>query len=156
MAKKKELKMYTEEEIKSIRENLKKAFDIDYIPVEIKIKRLYKDKKFVPLEGDMIYVHLPYDNDKFELKRGWHRLKVTYVRSGVVFFKYIDSKHKRTEDHADLDSSFIEEAYMGTIRLKDIAVPEFNLPLVKIEKGKCPFDVEVFDNEGNKLNNIVV
>jgi hypothetical protein len=55
MAKKKELKMYTEEEIKSIRENLKKAFDIDYIPVEIKIKRLYKDKKFIPLEGDIIY-----------------------------------------------------------------------------------------------------
>ena len=50
MAKKKELKMYTEEEIKSIRENLKKAFDIDYIPVDIKIKRLYKDKKFVPLD----------------------------------------------------------------------------------------------------------
>ena len=61
MAKKKEIRSYTEEEIKSIRENLKKAFDIDYIPVEIKIKRLYKDKKFVPLEGDMIYVHLAFD-----------------------------------------------------------------------------------------------
>lgn len=156
MANKKEIRLYTEEEIKSIRENFKRAFDIDYIPVEIKIKHLYKDKKFVPLEGDMIYVYLAFDNKKFELKRGWHRLKVTYVRSGVVFFKYIDSKHNRTEDHADLDSSFIEEAYMGTIRLKDIAVPIKNLPLIKFEKDKCPFDVEVFDNDGNKLNNIVV
>lgn len=156
MVKKKEIRSYTEEEIKSIRENLKKAFDIDYIPVEIKIKRLYKDKKFVPLEGDMIYIYLSIENKKFGLKQGWHRLKITYVRSGVVFFKYIDSKHNRIEDHADLESSFIEEAYMGTIRLKDIAVPEYNLPLVKIEKGKCPFDVDVFDNDGNKLNNIVV
>lgn len=141
------MKTYTEEELQSIRENLKKAFGFDYIPVDIKIKNLYKNKKFIPKEGDMIYVYLPMDNDKFELKQGWHRLKVTYVRSGVVFFKYIDSKHKRTEDHADLESVFIEEAYMGTIRLNDIAVPEYNLPLVKFEKGRCPFEVEVYKND---------
>ena len=141
------MKTYTEEELQSIRENLKKAFGIDYIPVNIKIKYLYRNKKFAPKEGDMIYVYLPMDNDKFELKQGWHRLKVTYVRSGVVFFKYIDSKHKRTEDHADLASVFIEEAYMGTIRLEDITVPEYNLPLVKFEKGRCPFEVEVYKND---------
>lgn len=141
------MKTYTEEELQSIRESFKKAFGIDYIPVVIKIKNLYKNKKFIPKEGDMVYVYLPMDNDKFELKQGWHRLKVTYVRSGVVFFKYIDSKHKRTEDHADLESVFIEEAYMGTIRLNDIAVPEYNLPLVKFEKGRCPFEVEVYKND---------
>ena len=141
------MKTYTEAELQSIRENLKKAFGIDYIPVNIKIKYLYRNKKFIPKEGDMIYVYLSMDNDKFELKQGWHRLKVTYVRSGVVFFKYIDSKHKRTEDHADLVSVFIEEAYMGTIRLEDITVPEYNLPLVKFEKGRCPFEVEVYKND---------
>ena len=141
------MKAYTEAELQSIRENLKKAFGIDYIPVNIKIKYLYRNKKFIPKEGDMIYVYLSMDNDKFELKQGWHRLKVTYVRSGVVFFKYIDSKHKRTEDHADLASVFIEEAYMGTIRLEDITVPEYNLPLVKFEKGRCPFEVEVYKND---------
>lgn len=141
------MKTYTEEELQSIRENFKKAFGIDYIPVDIKIKNLYKNKKFIPKEGDMIYVYLSMDNDKFKLKQGWYRLKVTYVRSGVVFFKYIDSKHKRTEDYADLGSVFIEEAYMGTIRLKEIAVPEYNLPLVKFEKGCCPFEVEVYKND---------
>lgn len=141
------MKTYTEAELQSIRENLKKAFGIDYIPVNIKIKYLYRNKKFILKEGDMIYVYLSMDNDKFELKQGWHRLKVTYVRSGVVFFKYIDSKHKRTEDHADLASVFIEEAYMGMIRLEDITVPEYNLPLVKFEKGRCPFEVEVYKND---------
>lgn len=141
------MKTYTEEELQSIRENFKKAFGIDYIPVVIKIKNLYRNKKFIPKEGDMIYVYLPMNDNKFKLKPGWHRLKVTYVRSGVVFFKCIDSKHKRTEDHADLESMFIEEAYMGTIRLNDIAVPECNLPLVKFEKGRCPFEVEVYKND---------
>lgn len=141
------MKTYTEEELQSIRENLKKAFGIDYIPIELKIRTLYSNKKFIPNEGDMLYVYLPMNNDKFELKQGWHRLKVTYVRSGVVFFKYIDSKYKRTEDHADLESTFIEEAYMGSIRLNDIAVPECNLPLVKFEKGYCPFEVEVYKND---------
>lgn len=141
------MKTYTEEELQSIRENFKKAFGIDYIPVDIKIKNLYKNKKFIPKEGDMIYVYLPMNDNKFELKQGWHRLKVTCVRSGVVFFKYIDSKHKRTEDHADLESIFIMEAYMGTVRLNDIAVPECNLPLVKFEKDRCPFEVEVYKND---------
>ena len=45
---------------------------------------------------------------------------------------------------------------MGTIRMKDVAIAEHNYPLVKFEKGNAPFDVEVFDKEGNKLENIVV
>ena len=149
------VKHYSEEQIKSIRENLQRAFGIDYLPVNIQIKYLYKDKKFIPLVDDILLVHLPYGNEKFNLKEGWYRIKVTYVRSGVMFFKYIDTK-KKNEDHADLLSTFVENAYMGTIRMKDVAIAEKNYPLVKFEKGKCPFDVEVFDNEGNKLNNIVV
>ena len=149
------VKHYSEEQIKSIRENLQRAFGIDYLPVNIQIKYLYKDKKFIPLVDDILFVHLPYGNEKFNLKEGWYRIKVTYVRSGVMFFKYIDTK-KKNEDHADLLSTFVENAYMGTIRMKDVAIAEKNYPLVKFEKGNAPFDVEVFDKEGNKLENVVV
>lgn len=148
-------KNYTTEEIKSIKENLQRAFGIDYLPVNIQIKHLYKDKKFIPLVNDILFVHLPFGNEKFNLKEGWYRIKVTYVRSGVMFFKYIDTK-KKNEDHADLLSTFVENAYMGTIRMNDVAIAEKNYPLVKFEKGNAPFDVEVFDKEGNKLENIVV
>lgn len=148
-------KNYTTEEIKSIKENLQRAFGIDYLPVNIQIKYLYKDKKFIPLVDDILFVHLPFGNEKFNLKEGWYRIKVTYVRSGVMFFKYIDTK-KKNEDHADLISTFVENAYMGTIRMKNVAIAEKNYPLVKFEKGNAPFDVEVFDKEGNKLENIVV
>lgn len=134
---------YTNEKLESIRFNLKKAFGLDYIPVSTQIKILYKDKKFTPLEGDMIYIYLPRGNKKFELKQGWHRLKVTYIRSGVVFFKYIDSKHNRTEDHSDLDSIFIQNAHVGTIRLKDIDITEQNLPLIKFEQDGCPFELDI-------------
>jgi hypothetical protein len=134
---------FTKEKLESIRYNLKKAFGVDYIPVSTKIKKLYKDRKFIPLKGDMLYIFLPFENKRFGLKQGWHRLKVTYVRSGVVFFKYIDSKHNRTEDHADLDSIFIQEANVGVIRLKDINIPEQNLPLIKFEQNGCPFDLDI-------------
>ena len=149
------VKHYSEEQIKSIRENLQRAFGIDYLPVNIQIKYLYKVKKFIPLVDDILFVHLPFGNEKFNLKEGWYRIKVTYVRSGVMFFKYIDTK-KKNEDHADLLSTFVENAYMGTIRMKDVAIAEKNYPLVKFEKGNAPFDVEVFDKEGNKLENVVV
>jgi hypothetical protein len=98
---------------------------------------------------------LPFGNEKFNLKEGWYRIKVTYVRSGVMFFKYIDTKNKN-EDHADLLSTFVENAYMGTIRMKDVAIAEKNYPIVKFERGNAPFDVEVFDKEGNKIENVVV
>ena len=149
------VKHYSEEQIKSIRENLQRAFGIDYLPVNIQIKHLYKDKKFIPLVDDILFVYLSFGYEKFNLKEGWYRIKVTYVRSGVMFFKYIDTKNKN-EDHADLLSTFVENAYMGTIRMKDVAIAEPNYPLVKFEKGNAPFDVEVFDKEGNKIENVVV
>jgi hypothetical protein len=133
----------TNKELESIRCNLKKAFGVDYIPVDTKIKNLYKNRKFIPCKGDMLYMFLSLENEKFGLKQGWNRIKVTYVRSGVVFFRYIDSQHYRTEDSAHIDSIVIQEAYAGTIRLKDIGVPEQNLPLIRFDKHGCPFGLDI-------------
>lgn len=38
-------KVYTEEELQSIRENLKKAFGIDYLLISNKVKDIFKHKK---------------------------------------------------------------------------------------------------------------
>lgn len=142
-------KVYTEKELLSIRENLKKAFGIDYIPLSNMIKDLFKNKSIKLQENDVLHVHLPYGKEDWDMKPGWYRIKVTYIRSGVVFFKYIDTKYKRKEDHADILSSFIEDAYMGTIRIKDVAVKECNIPLVKIERNENdPFPVELIDENG--------
>lgn len=149
MAKKKETKIYTEEELQSIRENLKRAFDIDYIPLSNKVEDLFRNKAIKLQENDILHVHLPYGKEEWDMKPGWYRIKVTYIRSGVVFFKYIDTKHKRKEDHADILSGFIENAYMGTIRMKDVAIKECNIPLVKIERYKNdPYPVELINEDG--------
>lgn len=145
-----EEKVYTDEELKSIRENLKKAFDIDYIPVCNKIGELFKDKKIKLEVDDVLHVHLPYGNDKFGLDKGWYRIKVTYIRSGVVFFRYMDTR-KKSEDHADIDSYFIERAHLGNIRIGDVSINKKNIPLVKIEKGKDPFPVSILDIDGKTV-----
>ena len=83
---------------------------------------------------------------------GWYRIKITYIRNGVMFFKYIDTKHKHKEDHADIKSYFTENAYMGTIRIKDINIKEYNIPLIKIERNKVdPFPVELIDENGDVI-----
>mgnify|MGYP003400474444 CR=1 FL=1 len=149
MKQKKETKIYTEEELQSIRENLKKAFDIDYIPLSNKVEDLFRNKAIKLQENDILHVHLPYGKEEWDMKPGWYRIKVTYIRSGVVFFKYIDTKHTRKEDHADILSGFIENAYMGTIRMKDVAIKECNIPLVKIERYKNdPYPVELINEDG--------
>ena len=142
-------KVYTEKELQSIRVNLKKAFGIDYIPLSNMIKDLFKNKSIKLQENDILHVHLPYGKEDWDMKPGWYRIKVTYIRSGVVFFKYIDTKYKRKEDHADILSSFIENAYMGTIRINDVSIKECNIPLVKIERYKNdPYPVELIDENG--------
>ena len=146
-------KVYTEKEILSIRENLKKAFGIDYIPLSNMIKDLFKNKSIKLQENDVLHVHLPFGKEDWDMKPGWYRIKVTYIRSGVVFFKYIDTKYKRKEDHADILSSFIENAYMGTIRINDVSIKECNIPLMKIERYKNdPFPVELIDENGAVIN----
>lgn len=113
------------------------------------IKDLFKNKSIKLREGDILHVHLPYGKEDWDMKPGWYRIKVTYIRSGVVFFKYIDTKYKRKEDHADILSSFIEDAYMGTIRINDIYIKECNIQLVKIERYKNdPYPVELIDENG--------
>ena len=142
-------KIYTEEELQSIRENLKKAFGIDYIPISNKVEDLFRNKSIKLQENDILHVYLPYGKDDPDMKPGWYRIKVTYIRSGVVFFKYVDTKHKLKEDHADILSSFIKNAYIGTIRVKDVSIKECNIPLVKIERYKNdPYPVELINEDG--------
>lgn len=152
MKEKKETKIYTEEEIQSIRENLKRVFGIDYIPLNNKVKDIFNGKSIKLQENDILHVYLVDGKEEWDMKPGWYRIKVTYIRSGVVFFKYIDTKHKRKEDHADILSSFIGNAYMGTIRIKDTSIKECNIPLVKIERYKNdPYPVELINENGIKV-----
>lgn len=144
-------KVYTEKELQSIRENLKKAFGIDYLPLSNKIKYLFRDRKVKLRKGDILHVHLPFGKEEWDMKRGWYRIKITYIRNGVIFFTYIGTKHKE-EDHADIESYFTENACMGTIRIKDVAIKESNIPLLKIERYENdPFPVELIDESGTVI-----
>lgn len=152
MSKKKNLPAYTEEQIVSIRENLKRAFGIDYIPLNNRVRDIFKNKSIKLREDDILHVHLPYGKEIWDMNPGWYRIKITYIRSGVVFFKYIDTKHKRKEDHADIDSEFIGRAFMGTIRMNEISIIERNLPLVKVERDEHdPFPVEIYNDNNEKI-----
>lgn len=59
----------TNEKMESIRCNLKKAFGVDYILVDTKIKKLYKDRRYTPLKGDIIYIFLPLENKRLGIQQ---------------------------------------------------------------------------------------
>ena len=135
---------YTEEQIQSIKENLKRAFDIDYIPIELKsIFKKHNPMKYNFKIGEEFAFHSHVKNDDWGLKKGWHKLKITYKRGEVIFFKIESSTEPNKERYAILDSDFVSEMIPIEIKLKSFGIPDKNLDILKFEKGKVPFEIRV-------------
>ena len=139
---------YTEEEVKSIKNNLNIAFGIDYIPVETTLQALVKDNKklnnFDFIKGETFAFYNPIEIDKMGIKQGWHLLKITYQRLDIVFFKIITSSKPRTEQYAFKDSQFVSKLNPLVINIERFGIPEKNLSLIGFEKSKgIPYDITI-------------
>ena len=139
---------YTEKEIKAIRENLKKA-GIERILISLKIKGIYKNG-YIPKIGDVLWVYLLYCDSENNIEEGWHKIKVTNYRSGVLFFKY-DGKRKET--HALKDSYFIQNAIPTRIDIKDTNIQERNLPLIEFtfESSERQLETTIIKTDGTEI-----
>ncbi len=139
---------YTEEEIKSLREILKKA-GIERIPISLKVKDIYKNG-YMPKTGDVLWVYLLYADSENNIEEGWHKIKVTYHRSGVLFFKY---EGKGKETHALTDSYFIQNAIPARIDIKDTNIQERNLPLIEFtfETSERQLETTIIKADGTEI-----
>lgn len=142
------MKEYTPEEIASIKANLMAAFGTDSIEIETKLKHLYKDKKIEVFEDEHYYVHFPKDIEEFKKKRGWHEIKITYVRSGVAFFTF---KGGKKEFFFVVDSIWASNLVPAIIYPTRYGIPEKNLPLIKFNKGKVPFNITIKTQSGESI-----
>ena len=82
-------KEYTPEEIASIKENLKKAFDTDRIEVEATVKTLNKGinpDKVEFKKGEQYVFWNPIENDEQGLAIGYHLIEITYTRLDLIFY----------------------------------------------------------------------
>lgn len=145
---------YTAEQVASIKENLKRAFDIDYIPVQIEVKDLYtkRHKKWNPQPGQKFYKHIAMDIESENIERGWHILTVTYTRSGVVFFTY---DNRKKEQWGAIDSEWFETVIPATIDMEELAIPDKNIPLFKFERLESlptKFKITVIKNDKTTFN----
>ena len=139
---------YTDEEIVSIKANLKKAFDIDYIPVELTMGNLLRKKNkssFDYIIGEQYVFFNPYKNEEWGINEyEWHILEVTYQRLDLVFFKIRSSKYPRKEHYANKDSMFVEKLIPVNFSTERFGIPEKNLPLLGFDKTENnPFDINI-------------
>lgn len=139
---------YTEEQIKSIKENLKKAFGIDYIPVELTMGNLLKNKNSASFDyiiGEQYVFYNPNKNEEFGINGcEWHVIEVTYQRLDLVFFKIRSSKNPRKEHYASKNSLFASKLIPVNFSTKRFGIPEKNLPLIGFDKTKNnPFDINI-------------
>lgn len=64
---------------------------------------------------------------------GVHKIHITYKRSGVVFFKFVDDKSSR-EYYCDEQSDFAAKLIPAKIALAEFGVPDANIDIIKFEK----------------------
>ena len=138
---------YTEEDIKSIKANLKKAFGTEYIPVELKLGELLKNKNmssFKYVIGEQYAFFSPMENKELGIQMGWHILEVTYQRGELVFFKVPVSTTPRKEHYAEKNSIFVRGLVPLNFDTNRFGIPEENLVLIEFKKGETnPFYVTI-------------
>lgn len=147
---------YTEIEIESIRKELKSAFGVENIVIDIHIGKLIgetKLHKFKFIKGEQFI----FFNANVDLERGldvgWHLIKITYQRLDLVFFKYSTSTKPKKEHYATKYSIFVSRLIPVNLDVQRFGINEMNLPLIVFNKHKSPFNIFVY-NKGELLQTI--
>lgn len=99
-------KKYTEDEIKTIRQNLKSAFGVENIVIDVYIGKLISETKlpkFKFIKGEQFM----FFNANVDLERGldvgWHLIEITYQRLDLVFFKHPTSTKPKKKSTTQLN-----------------------------------------------------
>lgn len=149
-------KKYTEDEIETIRQNLKSAFGVDNLIVGGYMYELIsgaKLPKFKFIKGEQFM----FFNANVDLERGldvgWHLIEITYQRLDLVFFKYPTSTKTKKEHYATKYSVFVSRLIPVNLDVKRFGINEMNLPLIVFNKHKAPFNMFVY-NDGELLQTI--
>jgi hypothetical protein len=137
---------YTDSEIKSIKENLQKAFGVDTLALDLRLDNLLKDKinTFKFKKGDRFVFFNAHPNHELKLCVGWHEIEITYTRLDLIFYKIL-SNNTTNEHWATRDSFFFYKQMMPrVIDLKRYGIPEKNLPLISFDKGnRNPYEITI-------------
>lgn len=155
---------YTPEEYANIRENFKKAFGTPYGMIDLDIKHLLgtSGKHMDIIKENRIYwtqifgqmaKELGLDNVK------WTRIKVTYVRSNVAFFKFIDAnKGSRIERNFDVDSHFGESLVPEEIHFDEIPMLSKNRVIFQFKTSPhlAGKHIKVWDDNNNRVDDIII
>lgn len=143
-------------EIGSIRKELKLAFGVENIVIDIHIGKLIgetKLHKFKFIKGEQfIFFNANVDLES-GLDVGWHLIEITYQRLDLVFFKYPTSTKPKKEHYATKYSVFVSRLIPVNLDVKRFGINEMNLPLIVFDKHKAPFTLFV-SNKGQLLQTI--
>lgn len=149
-------KKYTEDEIETIRQNLKSALGVENIVIDVYIGKLISETKlpkFKFIKGEQFM----FFNANVDLERGldvgWHLIEITYQRLDLVFFKYPTSTKPKKEHYATKYSIFVSRLIPVNLDVKRFGINEMNLPLIVFDKHKAPFTLFVY-NKGQLLQTI--
>ena len=135
---------------KPIKKERKKEIKNRDLVIYVKIKDiLINNTKYSVKVNNIYHLKLYADND-FNLNPGWYRIQVSYKRSGVFFFSFLDVKN--FEEYASFeDSIFTEDLIPEKIKFKDLDITDDVVENLQIESYNDPFDIKFILNSGKEL-----
>lgn len=142
------IRNYTKEEIKSIKDNLFKAFGQEYLSVYTRIRDLqkYRDKFYIR-PREVYYYYVALNGNEYGKEKGWYQIYITYKRAGVIFFKFKNDMGIEPKEYWFVEqSAFTASLVPSVIKLNEYCIPDHNLDLIKFEKD-VPFDITIVKND---------
>lgn len=135
---------------KPIKKERKKEIKNRDFVIYVKIKDiLINNKKYSVKVNNIYHLKLFADND-FNLNPGWYRIQISYRRSGVCFFSFLDVEN--FEEYASFeDSIFVEDLIPEKIKFKDLDITDDVVENLQIESYNDPFDIKFILNSGKEL-----
>jgi hypothetical protein len=135
---------------KPIKKERKKEIKNRDFVIYVKIKDiLINNTKYSVKVNNIYHLKLYADND-FNLNPGWYRIQVSYKRSGVFFFSFLDVEN--FEEYTSFeDSIFTEDLIPEKVKFKDLEINDDVVDNLQIESYNDPFDIKFILNSGKEL-----
>lgn len=133
-----------------IKKERKPIIEKNSLIIPIRIKDILLNNHTYNFKVNNIYHIRLYEDNEFNLPKGWYKIQIVYKRSEVLFFVFLNIGNLQEYAYFE-DSLFVEDLIPEKIKFKELGLQDDCLEDLQIESYNDPFDIKFILNSGKEL-----